>query len=261
MRRCHLLGFCFPAVENAPRMEQKPCVGCGAFEEARRAVHHLHTAHSTGSLDDDEVVEVIKATGKAPKKRKLQAKLAAVVTDKETQRNLDHQLTRWIVGSNLPFRCVESPSDLGINLQTGKPLPVLCWTTCTEKLFLGSKTVLKRQYATVQLDGWTSPQHDPTLTTSIQVNRESFLWDVEETNGTAHTAKWLANRLLEIIRALEADLGVVVIAVTTDSASNMKTMKEIAEEERGDLLYMPCTAHWLHNASKDCGDDGPRSLW
>jgi hypothetical protein len=248
------------------------CKGCheemspnpARMEKHAQSCVKLITAGFTGQLEDE--VEEPVALGPPVKKRKVkQELLQPVVTDRGTKELLDLQLTRFIVGANLPFRCVTHPEFVKLIRQlrpgytpadrktiAGSLLDDLyrkAWHQAT-KMFNGSM-------CTLQMDGWTSPSHDPTLVTSVQINGQSFLLEVEDTNGQPHTAEWMATRLLDHVKAVERDFGVKVVGVTTDSASNMKKMKELAAMERPDLLYMPCTAHWLHLAGKDCGQDGP----
>lgn len=129
---------------------------------------------------------------------------------------------------------------------------------------------LQGQYATLQIDGWTSPGSDPVLATAVCVGQKSYLLSAEDTNGQPHTAEWLAERLLVAIDTAERDMvchwsmyhlnGTIpqkcrVIAVASDSASNMKRMRDLVQEKRPDLLYIPCMAHWLNLAAKDIAED------
>ena len=72
---------------------------------------------------------------------------------------------------------------------------------------------------TIQMDGWTSPRHDPTVAISVQVTNACFLLSVIDTNGQPQTAEWLAEQLLEAITLVERELGCRVIAVATDSTA------------------------------------------
>ena len=183
------------------------CATCkGCFEEmsplAGRLQHHaakcqaLVSAGFTGQLDvdvDDEEVTVV--TPPAKKRKVRQEILQPVVTDKATKLLIDEQLTRFVVGANLPFRCVAHPefAKLVHMLRPGyvhadcKYVVGPLLDDLNRKEFERAAGQLKGAFCTLQMDGWTSPSHDPTLVTSIQVNGSSFLWVVEDTNGQPHT--------------------------------------------------------------------------
>ena len=199
------------------------------------------------------------------KRRLMQAQLHPVVTDGPTKRLLDEQLTRFVVAANLPFRCVSHPElKAFVDLcRPGYHLPERR-TVAGELLDAVYNKELRRitaqfvgSYATLQMDGWSSPSSDPVLATAVCVGQRSFLLSAEDTNGQPHTAEWLAERLITSIDLAETELKVHIIAVATDSASNMKRMKELVQERRSDLLYVPCMAHWMNLAAKDIAEDNP----
>ena len=199
------------------------------------------------------------------KRRLLQAQLNPVVTDGATKRLLDEQLTRFVVAANLPFRCVSHPQlkvfvDLcrpGYHLPDRKTVAGELLDSVYNKELRRVTGQFVGAYATLQMDGWSSPSSDPVLATAVCVGQRSYLLSAEDTNGQPHTAEWLAERLITAIDLAESELKVHVIAVATDSASNMKRMKELVQERRSDLLYVPCMAHWMNLAAKDIAEDNP----
>jgi hypothetical protein len=63
---------------------------------------------------------------------------------------------------------------------------------------------------------------------------------------------FIASQVLqEYLKRAKEEFKVEVICVTTDSASNMVHMKELAEEDHPHMIWVPCMAHWMNLAAKD----------
>lgn len=93
--------------------------------------------------------------------------------------------------------------------------------------------------------------NDPVLACALTILSRAYLIGAEDTNGSAHTSEFLLKVLKEYIEKAEKEFKVVVVAVTSDSASNMARMKELAAPEYPKMFFIPFMAHWLNLAAKD----------
>ena len=75
------------------------------------------------------------------------------------------------------------------------------------------------------MDGWSTGANEPVIAVSPAVHDRSFLIGVEDTTGVPHTAAYLTQLAKEYKKKVE-DLGVDLVAITTDSASNMAKMRD-----------------------------------
>jgi hypothetical protein len=64
-----------------------------------------------------------------------------------------------------------------------------------------------------------------------------------------HETGWLAQKLLEVVEKVEAELSTSVISVTTDAAASCRKARRIVQKERPSILGFDCNAHQVQYAA------------
>ena len=73
--------------------------------------------------------------------------------------------------------------------------------------------------------------------------------------GESHTSEYLCELLHGKIEEAETTLGVKIVCVATDNASNFKAMRELMAAKRPSVVYVGCQAHWANLLLKDMAGD------
>jgi hypothetical protein len=63
------------------------------------------------------------------------------------------------------------------------------------------------------------------------------------------TGDWLAQKLLEVVDKVEAELSTSVISTTTDAAASCRKARRIVQKERPSILGFDCNAHQVQYAA------------
>ena len=84
--------------------------------------------------------------------------------------------------------------------------------------------------ATLALDGWSSLANDPVVGVSITTSVGTFLVNTVDTSSESHTSTYLVELLKMEKEKCETKWGVKIKSVVTDSASNMKSMREVVSD-------------------------------
>ena len=108
------------------------------------------------------------------------------------------------------------------------------------------KERMQATYQTISLDGWDTNDSVPLV--GVAVHRH--LLGLVERRGEAHTSEMLCKVAEEQIPKIEEKYGCKIIAVVTDGASNMATMRDMITERLGLASYW-CQAHCLNLVAGD----------
>lgn len=123
------------------------------------------------------------------------------------------------------------------------------------------------------MDGWTTAQGIPVLGVAVQ----NHLVDAMETVGEAHTTEFLLSMAEKSLHNVETEMKVSVVALVTDTASNMAAMRAAlaAKHPQGvthkffililsssfctTVLQYGCQCHILNLAAQDLVRDKGRA--
>ena len=187
-------------------------------------------------------------------------------------------IVRWMISCNVSFRSIDNQHLAkfitmlrpGYRLPGRKDLAGPILDGIYNKEFTKMVTQVSGCMATLMLvcpitiwqsciyimhlqDGWSTKSNDPVLAATVQVNGQTYLVGADDTTGCPHTSQYLLSVLEEYLQRAQDELNVHVVCVTTDSASNMVHMKELAAAEGKcpGVVFAPCMAHWLNLLAKD----------
>ena len=71
-------------------------------------------------------------------------------------------------------------------------------------------------------DGWSSPSNAPIIGIAVQGRKGVHLLSAIDTSGEPHTSIYVSELIKEGVASAQELLGVEVVAVVTDGASNME---------------------------------------
>ena len=122
-------------------------------------------------------------------------------------------------------------------------------TVCCE-LEDKAKKAANGTMATFCLDGWSNVANDPIIASSIQVHNKVYIVDIIDTNDEKHSAENLAIIADDHMQKAKEKYGVKIVAVVTDNAENMNSMRKKIQEKANVVQY-GCSAHQLNLLAKD----------
>ena len=181
------------------------------------------------------------------------------MTSSDNTHDIELQIGRYFIASNTSFLQVEN-KEFGKLLQQLKPGvkipnrrrlagPIL------DKIYMEEKEKAKVQLAncnaTLALDGWSSLTNDPVVGVSITTSVGTFLVNTVDTSGESQTSTYLVELLKMEKEKCETEWGVKIKSVVTDSASNMKSMREAVSDPENFFHVYGCQAHAMNLVEKD----------
>jgi hypothetical protein len=109
--------------------------------------------------------------------------------------------------------------------------------------------VKEQKVLTLALDGWTARSGEGIYAlTLISQSGEEVLYHTFTHTTEAVTARYLANKVAEVINEIGSNK---FIAVCTDSASNCSSMRDLIHDEFPNICGFACFVHWLNLLCKD----------
>lgn len=185
-----------------------------------------------------------------------QTLVGCVRTGKAEVDQLNRQLCKCVVATNIPFAVVDHPEFIKLcsMLRPGCKLASaeLVAGKLLDQLFSETVDTVKAQVsgdmASLLIDGWSNLRNDPVLGVSVALPGRSYLVSTVDTTGNPHTGEYLQEVVEEHIEYVSSLLGVKVVAVATDNASNMEKMRELLDDS---LFTFGCQAHILNLLAKD----------
>ncbi|KAJ5366096.1 hypothetical protein N7541_000037 [Penicillium brevicompactum] len=184
-----------------------------------------------------------------------------------SQQRFEHAQVKFIANSQLPFQILEHQDfqDLIAEAQlTQQTLTLLTPMTTRHRLHSIVQTEQQKLLSSlptgaklsIALDCWTSPFQQAFIAITGYLDYHKILLGFIPIHGQ-HTGAHLAEILLEVLQ--EHQIIDRVIAITTDNASNNKTMVDSLCEsiQRVDLplsteiIRVPCLAHVIQLSLKD----------
>lgn len=86
----------------------------------------------------------------------------------------------------------------------------------------------------MSMDGWTTAQGIPVVGVAVQ----NHLVDAMETIGEAHTTDFLLGIAEKALVNIETEMKVKVVAMVTDTASNMASMRTQLEAKHPESMHI-----------------------
>ena len=275
-RRLDVVWLYFTRATDVKGNVKATCRGCATeiCGIVKRMWTHASTCQELVTIGLMEEVQVLtqpasqcsstttSADGSPQRKKARQTLLQPLHTDSATRARLDLDVARMIFATRSPFCMVENDkfSELICGLRPGykppnrKQVAGVLLNTVYEQEFAKVQHLIRGSMMTLMVDGWTSQANEPVVAISLAGTTGSYLMGVEDTTGKPHTAVYLGQLVRDYLQRA-ADMGVNVVALTTDSASNMCRMREDLLDDFPKLLTIPCQAHWLHLCARDVVPD------
>eukprot|EP00477_Mikrocytos_mackini_P002083 GAHX01002279.1.p1 GENE.GAHX01002279.1~~GAHX01002279.1.p1 ORF type:complete len:555 (+),score=79.45 GAHX01002279.1:39-1703(+) len=177
--------------------------------------------------------------------------------DKKTK--MDISFITFIISSNTPFRLVEEPCFRQFiqQLDHSYTLPSRNYlsTTLLDKLYSSMQIVfkekIKNQKLTIFQDGWTNINNQSLIVNSVISEGKSYIIDMVAPNQNKKDARYLSGLLSTSIERLKNSFHAETVAVCTDNASVMNSMRDIIVEKYPDIESIGFSAHILNLLAKD----------
>lgn len=215
---------------------------------------------------DEESDSQSDSTPSAMKKPKVdaqgsQSKLSRFVAvgrvSKERKIQLDRELTKFLIGCNIPFRVVDSPffkrfiSVLQPGYQTPSASTVgetLLW----EEAAIFNRNMLKEiqqdSNLTLTLDGWTDNGMSLYAFVVLTSDRRVYLHSLKNFSAERHTAAFLTEETVKILEEIGSER---VAAIVTDNAANMRKLRQNISEKYPAIFDLRCMPHYINLITQD----------
>lgn len=103
---------------------------------------------------------------------------------------------------------------------------------------------------------WSDIHNSPTLSHTVVCNGEAYLINTIDCEAEKKTAEYCADKFEMAMNEVQ-EMGLTVVAGSTDNCSTMIKMREILLMKHENLLLYGCSPHMLN---KLCEDVTPKEL-
>lgn len=190
------------------------------------------------------------------KKRKLQVGIGQFVckTSSETKTQLDHAISRFFYGYNIPFAVAEHElfKNMIAALRPGyqppsrKALAGDLLDNVSTELQTEMQTELQGKDVTLVEDGWSNVHNDPVTATCVHVNGKSFFVKATDNGAAKKTAQYCKDQCSETMAEIEQKYECKVRSIVTDNEKKMQKMKTLLQQDDDQLIVYGCSSHWLN---------------
>lgn len=184
-----------------------------------------------------------------------------IKTSKEEKEKLDLQCARFICASDSSFLTANHKEFVkytnmlrpGYNPPDRKEIAGRLLDTLYDEEIKKCSKDLEFQTVCLSSDGWSNITNDPIICNTITKNDGSvILIETLDTSGMSHSSDNLLNSIRNTIEITEKKYKCKIKSFVTDSAANMKKMREDLAEISQIICY-GCSAHSLNLLAQDFG--------
>ena len=126
--------------------------------------------------------------------------------------------------------------------EVSKPLLVSEYKKTREEMLI---KVAESDAVAIMCDGWSNIRHETIINFLLSVPQSVF-WKSIHTEMQSHTGEYIAEAVLDVIDEVKQESGKMLIALVTDSASNMKKSWKLLGEKYSELPCFGCAAHSMN---------------
>ena len=172
-------------------------------------------------------------------------------------------IAKYLYAANLPFRTADDPhfrSMLHL-LQPGFKVPArqAIATTLLDKVYSAERSkvmaTLANERVTISCDGWSTV----TMAATVGICVNDTLLTIKESDS-GHTGEYMSGIVEGAIKEVKDEWGCKVVALCSDSASNMVVMRDCVAQNNPCLFVYGCQAHVLNLLIGDYMKDKNRDL-
>lgn len=259
------------------------CIACN--KEIQGIVSRLDKHHANcpgkqlNSAEDDEDVQVVEddeassstANVRAPdqaKNNKQKKKPSGnglnkfvFKTTKEEKEKFDLQCARFICGTDSSFLTANHKEFVkfcnmlrpGYNPPDRKDISGRLLDTIYEDEIQKCSKDLEFQTVCLSSDGWSNISNDPIICNTVtKTNGTVILIETLDTSGMSHSSENLLDSIRNTIEVAESKYKCKIKTFVTDSAANMRRMREDLANT-SDVICYGCSAHSLNLLAQDFG--------
>lgn len=235
------------------RNRDAKCRACGATSlktKPDRCINHLRNCPQKQNIDSQLLNETLRHCSRAPKTQERASKVTTEMYE------VDKMIVELIAVNLLPLSIVESDELCSLVRQAFPSYSLPSRKKLSSKLVprvaqglrgIGFQQIkLAPSYTlTLECDAWTSVAGSSIVAVTLtQHSGESYLLDLIDASRERHTAEYLAEIIINSLRAKEVPLKRINCLVT-DEASNMKKARELicSSLDEHHIFHYRCMAH------------------